>query len=353
MPVPIASDDIVRTFRDADENGRAPLIVLGPLLEFLDKHGLGSGAAEFRPIGDGRSNVTYLVERPNARFVLRRPPRPPWPPSAHDVVREARVLRGLEGRARVPRVLAICSSEEVIGAPFFVMEFIEGDVITDRVPPGAERRAVSESLVDALVELHALDWSAAGLGHLGRPSGYLERQLRRFGDAWEHNKTREVPAVESVGAWLADNMPVSRAPTLVHGDFRLGNAVVRGSEVVAILDWEMATIGDPLADLGYLCATWSDRGDPDLALFEPSPVTREDGFLRRDELIARYEDLSGRTVTDMSWYQTLALWKAAVFMEGNYRRAVSGASDDAFLADFADGVIQLAQRAHDIAFEAR
>jgi aminoglycoside phosphotransferase (APT) family kinase protein len=349
MPVPIATDDIVRTMRDAEENGRAPLIVLEPLLAFLDASGLGSGDAEFKPIGEGRSNVTYLVERTGAMFVLRRPPRPPWPPSAHDVVREARVLRALEGRARVPKVHAICDSDDVIGAPFYVMELIEGDVITDQVPAGTDRRAVAESLIDALVELHALDWSAAGLADLGRPAGYLERQLRRFRGVWEHNKTREIRAVESVGAWLAENMPESPAPTLVHGDFRLGNAVMRCNSVVAILDWEMATIGDPLADLGYLCATWSDRDDPDLAMFEPSPVTREEGFLRREELIARYEERSGRPTSDMRWYQTLALWKAAVFMEGNYKRAVSGATDDDFLAHFGDGVLQLVRRAESIA----
>ena len=345
MPVPIAADDVVWTAADARENSRAPLIVLEPLLAFLDANGLGSGQADFRTIGDGRSNVTYLVERAGATFVLRRPPRPPYPPSAHDVVREARVLRALEGHARVPKVHAICDSDSVIGAPFYVMEFIEGHVITDEVPAGLDGRAVAESLVDALVELHALDWRKAGLGDLGRTGSYLERQLRRFHGLWEQNKTREIPAVASVFEWLSGNVPDSAAPTLVHGDYRLGNALVRESGVVAILDWEMAAIGDPLADLGYLCATWSDRSDPEVALFEPSPATREEGFLGRDELIARYAELSGRQIANIRWYQTLALWKAAVFMEGNYKRAVSGASDDAFAADFGDGVVQLALRA--------
>jgi aminoglycoside phosphotransferase (APT) family kinase protein len=349
MPVPIAADDIVRTFADARENGRAPLIVLEPLLDFLDANGLGSGEAEFRPIGDGRSNVTYLVERTGATVVLRRPPRPPFAPSAHDVLREARVLRALEGRARVPRVHAICEADALIGAPFYVMELVEGHVITDQVPAGVDRRGTAESLVDALVELHALDWKAAGLSDLGRPSGYLERQIKRFHSLWDHNKTREIPAVEAVGKWLADHLPESPAPTLVHGDYRLGNTIVREIGVVAILDWEMAAIGDPLADLGYLCATWSDGDDPEVALFEPSPATREAGFLHRHELIARYEERSGRPMTDIRWYQTLALWKAMVFMEGNYKRAVSGATDDAFLAAFGDGVLELARRAEDLA----
>jgi aminoglycoside phosphotransferase (APT) family kinase protein len=345
MPVPIAPDDIVPTLAAVDAEGRAPLVVLEPLRAFLDAHEVGTGEPSFMPIGDGRSNVTYLVTRGDARFVLRRPPRPPIAPSAHDVVREARVLTALEGRARVPKVLAVCEDDGVIGAPFYLMDMVDGHVINDTVPEGVDPRRVSLSLVDALVEMHAVDWTAAGLEGLGKPSGYLERQVRRFLGVWEHNKTRDVPAVESVGRWLGDNMPESPAATLVHGDYRLGNAIVNGDEVAAIVDWEMATIGDPLADLGYLCAMWSDRDDPELGMVEPSPVTRQDGFLHRDELIARYEERSGRAMTDIRWYQTLALWKAVVFMEGNYKRAITGASDDDFLAGFGDGVIQLAERA--------
>ncbi len=347
MPIPIAPDDIVRTPADAGE--RSPLVILEPLLAFLDEHGLGAGEPQFTPIGEGHSNVTYLVERGDARFVLRRPPRPPLPPSAHDMLREARVLRALEGRARVPTVLAVCDDEAVIGAPFYVMQHVEGHVITDTVPDGLDRRTVGESLVDALVEVHAVDWQAAGLDGFGKPTGYLERQLRRFLGLWEHNKTRDIAAVETVGRWLADNLPESPPATIVHGDFRLGNTIVREEGVVAILDWEMATIGDPLADVGYLATLWTDRDDPDLGMFELSAVTRQEGFPRRDDLIARYEERSGRSVGDIRWYQTLALWKSIVFMEGNYKRAVSGTTDDPFLAAFGDGVILLAERAEALA----
>jgi len=349
MPIPIAPDDIVRSHDDADADGRPPLVVLDPLLAFLDAQGLGEGEPAFTPIGEGHSNVTYLVERGDASFVLRRPPRPPLPPSAHDMLREARVLRGLEGQARVPKVLAVCEDESVIGAPFYVMEQVAGDVITDTVPEGADRRRIGESLVDALVEVHAVDWRAAGLEGFGKPTGYLERQLRRFVGLWEHNKTREIAAVESVGTWLADNLPESPPATIVHGDYRLGNTIVGPGGVVAILDWEMATIGDPLADLGYLCTLWTDRDDPDLGMFELSAVTRQEGFPRREELVARYEERSGRSMTDIRWYQTLALWKSIVFMEGNYKRAVAGSTDDPFLAAFGDGVIQLAARAEELA----
>jgi aminoglycoside phosphotransferase (APT) family kinase protein len=352
----IAEDDIVRTHEEAQANERPPLLVLDPLLSFLDAHGLGDGEPEVEAIGDGHSNATYAIRRGGVEFVLRRPPRPPIPPSANDMLRESCVLRGLEGRARTPRVLAVCDDEAVIGAPFYVMEKVEGLVVTTAVPAELDsvedRRRMGEELIDALVEIHAIDWSAAGLEGFGKPDGYLERQLRRFLGLWEHNRTREIPAVESVGQWLKDNLPESPAATIVHGDYRLGNTMMSSespARVVSVLDWEMSTIGDPLADLGYLCTLWVDRDDPPLGMFELSAVTREEGFPLRAELIARYEERSGRSMTDIRWYRTLALWKSIVFMEGNYRRAVQGMTDDPWLKDFGDGVIQLAQRAEALA----
>lgn len=349
MPVPIASDDIVQTLEDADPAGRVPLVVIQPLLEFLDANGLGPGPPSFTSIGEGHSNVTYRVTRGDRTFVLRRPPRPPLPPSAHDVLREARVLRALAGRARVPSVLAVCDDESLTGAPFYIMEYVEGAVLTDHVPDGIDPRRISESLIDALAELHDVDWKAAGLDRFGKPHGYLTRQLQLFAGLWEHNKTREIPAVESIRDWLLANMPRSSAATVVHGDYRLGNAIVRPHGVVAILDWEMSTIGDPLADLGYLCAVWSDPDDPERGMLEPSPVTRQPGFLRREELIARYEQITGRQTTDIRWYQILAVWKSIVFMEGNYKRALAGTTDDPFLAGFGDDVMQLVSWAETLA----
>jgi aminoglycoside phosphotransferase (APT) family kinase protein len=348
----IAPDDVVRTFDEVPQGGRPPLLVLDPLLSFLDAQGLGDGEPEISAIGDGHSNATYLFERGGARFVLRRPPRPPIPPSANDMLREARVLRALEGRARVPKVLAVCDDEAVIGAPFYVMEMVEGDVVTTAMPPAldtpAERQRTAFELIDALVEVHGVDWRAAGLEGFGKPEGYLERQLRRFLGLWEHNKTREIPAVETVGAWLGANLPVSPPATIVHGDYRLGNVLLAASapaRIAAILDWEMSTIGDPLADLGYFCTLYVERDDPPLGKFELSSVTRAEGWPTRAELVARYEERSGRSMTDIRWYQTLALWKSIVFMEGNYRRASSGMSDDPYLKAFGDGVVGLAERA--------
>ena len=356
----IAPDDIVRTFAEAEGNERPPLLVTEPLEAFLDERGLGSGEISATPVGEGHSNVTFIITRGEWEAVIRRPPRPPLPPSAHDVTREARVLQAVSGSARVPAVLASCDDDSVIGSPFYVMEKVDGHVVTSSVPAPLDsvedRRRMGEELVDALVEIHGVDWEKAGLEGFGKPTGYLERQLRRFGGLWEHNKTREIDAVEKVGGWLRDNLPESPAATIVHGDYRLGNVMLAPdapARVIAVFDWEMATIGDPLADLGYLCTLWTDRDDPPLGMFELSGVTREEGFPLRSELVARYEERSGRSMTDIRGYQTLALWKSIVFMEGNYKRAVSGTTDDPFLKSFGEGVVELARRAEELAFAGR
>jgi aminoglycoside phosphotransferase (APT) family kinase protein len=352
-------DDVVATHAAAAHNDREPLLVLEPLRAFLQERGLTGGEElSAQPIGNGHSNVTYLLRSGAAELVLRRPPRGPLPPSAHDVLREARLLRALAATAaRVPRVLAVGDDEAVIGAPFYVMEHVAGEVVSDAVPPALDtpqqRRRMGEELIDALVEVHDVDWRARDLTGFGRdPDGYLARQLRRFGGLWEQLRTREIEAVEEVGAWLAEHLPRSGPATIVHGDYRLGNTMMAPAapaRLVAIFDWEMATIGDPLADLGYLCALWVQRDDPPLpALFEFGGITRRDGFPTRDELVERYERRSGRAMTDIRWYRTLALWKASVFMEGNYRRAISGSTDDPWLKGFGDGVVGLAERAREL-----
>lgn len=363
MSAPLAPDDVVATHAAAASNERAPLVVTEPLLEFLAQHDLADGAgAELvvEPLGEGHSNVTLLVCCDGRELVLRRPPRGPLPPSAHDVLREARLLRALEPTAaRVPHVLAVADDPALIGAPFYVMERVDGEVVTSSVPSvldtQRERRRIGEELVDALVEVHAVDWRAAGLERFSnRPEGYLERQLRRFLGLWEHNRTREIAAVERVAAWLREHLPRSPEPTIVHGDYRLGNVMLAPeapAHVDVVFDWEMATIGDPLADVGYLCALWLQRDDPPLGMFELSGVTRNEGFLTRDELVARYERASGRSMTDIRWYRTLALWKAVVFMEGNYRRALAGSTDDPWLQGFGEGVVALAERAEQMTTE--
>ncbi len=358
MSTAIAPDDIVETRAEAEGNSRPPLLVLEPLRAFLDANHLGEGEIRATPIGEGHSNVTYLIERGASEMVLRRPPRPPLPPSAHDVLREARLLRALAPTpARVPDVLAVCEDPDTIGSPFYVMELVEGDVIVSSVPAALDtpeqRRRIGEQLIDALVDIHGVDWRAAGLEDFGKPTGYLERQLRRFGGLWELNKTREIPAVESVGRWLGENLPESGPATIVHGDFRLGNTLFASeapARLAAVLDWEMATIGDPLADIGYLCMMWTEASDPTGGLREHlGKVTRAEGFPTRAELIERYEAGSGRSMKDIRWYTTLALWKSVVFMEGNYKRAIAGTTDDPYLKQFGEGVLELAAQAEAVA----
>jgi aminoglycoside phosphotransferase (APT) family kinase protein len=299
----------------------------------------------------GHSNATFLIRRDGCEVVLRRPPRPPLPPGAHDVVREARLLRALESTAvPVPAVLAICESPEVIGAPFMIMEYVQGQVLEDRLPAALdsrrERQRIAEAFIDAIVAVHEVDIDAAGLDWLGPRSGYLERQLRRFAGSWEVNRTRDLPLMTELEESLRALAPTSTETTLVHGDARLGNAVFAAqapARLAALLDWEMATLGDPLADLGYLCVAWTDHTDRPPPMFHLSTVTAAPGFPTRAELVGLYERRSGRRVTDLAWYRALACWKSAVFMEGNYRRARDGMSDDAFAGGFSVGVDQLAR----------
>jgi aminoglycoside phosphotransferase (APT) family kinase protein len=354
----MGSPDVVDTPQDASRLGQPPLLVREPLERFLDERGIGSGRVEAERIGEGHSNVTFLVRRGAARVVLRRPPRPPLPPSAHQVLREAHLLRALEQTpVRVPRVLATCDDDSLLGAPFYLMEELHGSVITTEAPPAIDnpeaRRGIAEEVVDGLVEVHDVDWRACGLEGYGKPSGYLERQLRRFTGLWEHNKTRELPIVEEVGDWLRRNMPESRESTIVHGDYRLGNVMMADDappRLVAIFDWELSTIGDPLADVGYLTVTWAEADDPpDISYSSLSAATRREGFLGRRQLVARYEERSGRPVSALGWYQALALWKAAVFMEGNYKRFTAGSTDDPYLGLFDEGVPALAKKAREVA----
>jgi aminoglycoside phosphotransferase (APT) family kinase protein len=353
MSATLAPDDVVRTHAEGEANTREPLLVLEPLLAFLADNGLAAPSdLHAEPVGDGHSNVTFAL---STNVILRRPPRGPLPPSAHDVLREARLLRALEPTpVRTPRVLAVCDDESVVGAPFYVMERVEGHVITTAIPDAldteVERARIADELIDALVELHAVDFTAIGLEGFGKPSGYLERQLRRFTGLWEHNRTRELPPVEEVGRWLAANLPASPPATIVHGDYRLGNTMFAHgapARLVSIFDWEMATIGDPLADIGYMMVHWIEPKDTP-GRFNLQAVTVRRGFPTRQEMIARYEERSGRSMQALDWYVTLAIWKAAVFMEGNYKRALAGATDDPYLKTFGEGVVELAERALDV-----
>jgi len=342
------------------ERTQPPLLVLEKVRIFLDEHGLGAGELRAQRIGEGGgSNFSFLLERDDgSRFVLRRPPRPPLPPTAHDVVRESRLQLALAPLGiRVPNIRAVCEDESLLGVPFYVMDYIDGHVVTTGLPPPLDvdpsaRRRLAEDLVDTLVEIHAADVNGPALAAFARPGNYNERQVRRFAQLWEINQTRELPAVSEVAIWLAGNIPEQLPATVVHGDYRLGNMIVardRPCRIAAVLDWEMGTIGDPRADVGYLVATYSEPEGSANPL-GTSPVTATDGFLSRAELAQRYADRSGRELGSLAWFEALALWKAAVFCEAIYGRYARGelTSDDARAQRFEAGVPLPAETAKQI-----
>ncbi|MGE4425733.1 MAG: phosphotransferase family protein [Solirubrobacteraceae bacterium] len=344
---------VVDTPEEAQALPLAPLLVREPLAVLLDAHGIGEGPIEAQLIGEGHSNVTFIVTRGSRRFVLRRPPRPPYQESAHDVVREVQVLRALAPTAvPVPRVLLSCEDRSILGVPFYLMDELVGDVITDRVPTQLDtpegRQGVADRMVDALVDLHALDATRPELASIGRPGNYLERQMRRFGTIWDELRTREVPAVDEVTAWLTDNLPTHSDVALVHGDFRPANVMWAPSapaRIIGVLDWEIATIGDPLCDLGWMLSTWPEHGDAHGTLLSEAGAIADGDFPSRAALAARYAERSGRSVDDITWYTAFAFWRAGVGLESFYRRALDGTSTDPFIHALVRGVPELAERA--------
>ncbi|MER7952120.1 phosphotransferase family protein [Streptomyces sp. NPDC096079] len=346
--------EVVASREEARRLDSPPLLVLDTVTGFLDAHGIGSGPLAWQRIGDGQSNITYLIERGGESVVLRRGPRPPLPKSTHDVVREARIQKILgEHGVPVPEIIAVCEDASFLGVPFYVMGRLDGTVITDTIPPHLspveQRRATSEAVVDTLVALHGIDVTRGEVASLGFPEGYLRRQIERFRGLWEVNTTRDLPAVERIGDWLGRNLPTSQAASVVHGDYRMGNLMFAPrapARVLAILDWEMATLGDPLADLGYLTATYSEAGRPATPL-ELTQVTRSPGYLTQRRLAERYQRRTGLDLTPLPWYQTLALWKAAIFCEAIHTRWKRGERphDTSFGPSLASGVPRLLERA--------
>ncbi|MFH8251348.1 phosphotransferase family protein [Microbacterium sp. B2969] len=352
-----ADPDVAATRAEAEGMPHPPLLVLDALAAYLAETGLGDDVRAWRRIGDGHSNVTYLIDVGTRSLVLRRGPRPPLPPTTHDMLREARVQRLLrDAGIPVPQILAVCDDSAVLGVPFYVMEHLDGDVITDALPAAldgeTERRGVAEATIDALADLHAVDVSVPPLATLGRPEGYLARQVERFASLWGTVSRRDIPAVETLAGWLGANLPASARTSVVHGDYRIGNLMFRRqapATVEAILDWEMATLGDPLADLGYFVATYAEPGAATTPL-ELTPVTRLSGFPGRTGLVARYVDRTGADVRALEWYQTLALWKAAVFCEAIHTRWLDGERPgDAFAPTLERGVPALLREAARVA----
>ncbi len=326
------------------------------LAAYLDEHLGDTVPLSVERHQAGHSNETFFVTRGDRRMVLRRPPAGAFLPSAHDVGREYTVLAALdETPVRTPRTVLSCTDEDVIGAPFYLMDRIDGVVIRDEIPTfldGEGRSGIGAELVDALIELQAVDPGDVGLDGFAKPEGYLERQLRRWSGQLDLTLpfTRPLPELEKVGEWLKLNLPRSPRSTLVHGDYKLDNVMFASespARLVTILDWEMATIGDPLADFGWMISFWSEPDDPGGDVFaDLTNVTSQPGFARRSDLIALYAEGSGLDVSALDWYRVLATWKLAILLEGSYARHLSGVTDDAFFARMEQGVPALADRAH-------
>ncbi|MFD0029449.1 phosphotransferase family protein [Streptomyces sp. NPDC055059] len=278
----------------------------------------------------GRSNLTYEVTDGTHRWVLRRPPLGVLTPTAHDMDREYRVVAALGGTGvPVARAVLSCTDAEVIGAPFCVVDFVEGTVLRDgeeaAALPAADARRAGDALVDALVELHSVDAAEAGLGDFGRPEGYLERQLRRWRGQWAKVATRELPGLGALHDRLAASLPASSGAAVVHGDYRLDNTILAPGDfgrIAAVVDWEMATLGDPLADLGMLLMYW----DPvcESVLGTSHVPSANPGFPTGRELAERYAARSGRDVASIAWYQALGCFKLAVIAEGIHARYLAG-----------------------------
>lgn len=337
----------------ADRATLPPLLAIEPLERLLDAHGIGEGPLEATLIGEGHSNVTFLLRRGATEVVLRRPPRPPFDPRAHDVLREARFLSALDGTAaRIPEVLLVCDDRAVLDVPFYVMAKIDGHVVTSTLPAAlssdGQRRAVADELVDALVELHTVDVRRPAIAAFGDGERFLERQLRRWGGIWETRRAREVPEADEVLAWLHDHRPQQADVTVVHGDYRLGNVIFAPqapAHLAAILDWEIATVGDPLIDLGWLLSAWPEPGDDAGAILSLAAAVADGGFPSRRQLAERYAERSGRSVETLGWYTTFAFWRGAVGLETIYAQAVRGTTDDPYALELETGVPELARRA--------
>jgi aminoglycoside phosphotransferase (APT) family kinase protein len=312
----------------------------------------------FERISGGRSNLTFTVHDAAGRaWALRRPPLGKRLGSAHDMGREHKVISALQDTpVPVPPVVGLCEDDSVNGAPFYVMDFVEGPVL--RSAEDAKefdedaRRAIGERVVDTLVAIHKVDPDSVGLGDLGRKEDYVNRQLKRWHGQWEKSKTRELQVVDDVHERLAARVPEQGPATIVHGDYRLDNMILSGSEsglgageIAAVVDWELCTLGDPLADVGLLLVYWSEAGDDFMPLFAPATIAS--GFIPRDEVRSRYAERSGRDLSEIDFFVALGYWKLAIILEGVYARYAGGQygkTDEGF-EEFARIVERLASAA--------
>ena len=291
---------------------------------------IGDAPIRFELISGGKSNLTYRIQAGDRSWALRRPPLGHVVATAHDMVREHRVLAALaDTDVPSPRPVALCGDPSVNDAPFYVMEFCDGVVLHGDAPEGylsgsEDGRRISQALVDTLAALHAVDPASVGLADFGRPQGYLERQVKRWAKQWAANCTDPLPIVDALLERLGAALPEESGHAIVHGDYRLGNMALDPHDpgrIVALFDWEMATLGDPLADLGYTLIYWLEAGeDTESAQMGVGRVTTDPGFFTRDEIVSAYAKASGRDVSAIAFYQVLALTKLAVIAEGIFKR---------------------------------
>jgi aminoglycoside phosphotransferase (APT) family kinase protein len=330
-----------------------PGLDVGRLRAQIDQRlpGLISGTPTAEVVQGGRSNLTYVVSDERSRWVVRRPPLGHVLPTAHDMKREYRVISGLYPTdVPVPRPLLLCEDPDVLGAPFYLMEFVTGTPYRsdkELVSLGTERTTkIADALVDTLVDLHAVDPAAVGLGDFGRPEGFLERQLRRWKKQLDGSRSRDLPGIDELHDRLVAALPVSPEPTIVHGDYRLDNVLVDADDrITAVLDWEMSTLGDPLTDLALLVA-YADRDKVSLPFV--SNASAAPGYPSIDEVVARYAERSGRDVSALNWYVGSAFFKLAVILEGIYYRFSKGQTVGAGFESVGAGVVPLVAHGNEI-----
>ena len=296
-----------------------------------------SGSLVVRQYPSGHSNLTYSVQLGSREMVLRRPPFGSKVKTAHDMSREFRVLSKLHAHyPPAPQVLLFCDDLSVLGAPFYLMEPIHGVILRSDVPAGLDfspevARRVSESFLDNLALLHGLDYNQIGLADLGKPQGYLERQLRGWIERYHGSKTHDIPEVETISNWIQQHMPASIAAALIHNDYKYDNVVLDPSDltrIIGVLDWEMCTIGDPLADLGSALAYWIDSNDPAEILETRWGPTTYPGSLTRAQLVQRYAEKTGRDISDVAFYLVFARFKIVVIVQQIYYRYHQGLTHD-------------------------
>jgi aminoglycoside phosphotransferase (APT) family kinase protein len=311
---------------------------LGRLEHFLRGHFASEvGALDVKQFPSGHSNLTYLVTFGEREMVLRRPPFGSKVKSAHDMGREFRVLSKLHDvYPLAPKVLLNCDDESVIGAPFYLMEPISGVILRRNLPAGYELSAerakrLSESFIDTLAELHGLDYAAVGLGDLGKPQGYLERQIRGWIDRYQASKTHDFAEAPNMFGWMQQHLPAASGAALIHNDFKYDNVILDPNDItriIGVLDWEMCTVGDPLSDLGTALAYWIEAGDPEELRELRWTPTDKPGMLTRTELTERYAQRTGRDVSNISFYLAFAYFKIAVIVQQIYYRYHHGLTKD-------------------------